>query len=179
MEITIEDEKSINSSVSNRGTISVFKTQKSSKKISFTPTQASETSERYYDLDEKSIVSFETVVQKNNNLKIEPEMRRSSPEKGNCFDLYDEYRDIIRNIKMSKRKNSCNFYRLSSTRKCKDQIGLIDPSSYSFSNFSIKKLLVDYSVDILRSLETMFYTYISHEKIELFLLLLQNCRMGW
>lgn len=149
MEITIEDEKSINSSVSNRGTISVFKTQKSSKKISFTPTQASETSERYYDLDEKSIVSFETVVQKNNNLKIEPEMRRSSPEKGNCFDLYDEYSDIIRNIKMSKRKNSCNFYPLSSTRKCKDQIGLTDPSSNSFPNFSIKKKKSFVTNDIL------------------------------
>lgn len=142
MEITIVDGKSINSSIPNRGTVSMFKTQKSSKKLSFTPTHASETGERYFDLDEKSIVPFENIVQKNNNLKIEPNLRKSSPEKGNCFDLYNEYSDIIRNIKMSKRKNSCNFLSISSTKKCKDQIGLIDSSNENISIPKKKKSLM-------------------------------------
>ena len=67
MEITIEDEKSVNSSI------------KSNKKICFTPTQASETSEHYYDIDEKTIPSFDTVVHKTESMN--DDLRCSSPIK--------------------------------------------------------------------------------------------------
>ena len=70
MEITIEDEKSVNGSVVNRGTISMYKKVRSSKKICFTPTQSSETSEHYYVLDEKAIPSFDTVLHKTEPIKI-------------------------------------------------------------------------------------------------------------
>lgn len=78
MEITIEDEKSVNSSIANRGTISMYKKNKSNKKICFTPTQASETSEHYYDIDEKAIPSFDTVVHKTESLEMNEDLRRSS-----------------------------------------------------------------------------------------------------
>ena len=87
MENTIEDQKSTTSYASNRGTISMFKRVKTAKKLSFTPTQASETSELYYDLDDKSIISFDNMVKKNECIKFESEIRRSSPEKtNNCID---------------------------------------------------------------------------------------------
>ena len=96
MENTIEDQKSSNSYASNRGTVSMFKKVKTAKKLSFTPTQASETSELYYDLDEKSIISFDNMVKKNDSIKFEQEIRRSSPEKiNNCIDFNDEYNDFI------------------------------------------------------------------------------------
>ena len=79
MEITIEDEKSVNSSIANRGTISMYKKNKSNKKICFTPTQASETSEHYYDIDEKTIPSFDTVVHKTESMN--DDLRCSSPRK--------------------------------------------------------------------------------------------------
>ena len=79
MEITIEDEKSVNSSIANRGTISMYKKNKSNKKICFTPTQASETSEHYYDIDEKAIPSFDTVVHKTESMN--DDLRCSSPIK--------------------------------------------------------------------------------------------------
>ena len=79
MEITIEDEKSVNSSIANRGTISMYKKNKSNKKICFTPTQASETSEHYYDIDEKAIPSFDTVVHKTESMN--DDLRCSSPRK--------------------------------------------------------------------------------------------------
>ena len=79
MEITIEDEKSVNSSIANRGTISMYKKNKSNKKICFTPTQASETSEYYYDIDEKAIPSFDTVVHKTESMN--DDLRCSSPIK--------------------------------------------------------------------------------------------------
>ena len=79
MEITIEDEKSVNSSIANRGTISMYKKNKSNKKICFTPTQASETSEHYYDIDEKAIPSFDTVVHKTESMN--DNLRCSSPIK--------------------------------------------------------------------------------------------------
>ena len=79
MEITIEDEKSVNSSIANRGTISMYKKNKSNKKICFTPTQASETSEHYYDIDEKTIPSFDTVVHKTESMN--DDLRCSSPIK--------------------------------------------------------------------------------------------------
>ena len=100
MENTIEDQKSSNSYASNRGTVSMFKKVKTAKKLSFTPTQASETSELYYDLDEKSIISFDNMVKKNDSIKFEQEIRRSSPEKiNNCIDFNDEYNDLIKSIK--------------------------------------------------------------------------------
>ena len=79
MEIIIEDEKSVNSSIANRGTISMYKKNKSNKKICFTPTQASETSEHYYDIDEKAIPSFDTVVHKTESMN--DDLRCSSPIK--------------------------------------------------------------------------------------------------
>ena len=79
MEIIIEDEKSVNSSITNRGTISMYKKNKSNKKICFTPTQASETSEHYYDIDEKAIPSFDTVVHKTESMN--DDLRCSSPIK--------------------------------------------------------------------------------------------------
>ena len=79
MEIIIEDEKSVNSSIANRGTISMYKKNKSNKKICFTPTQASETSEYYYDIDEKAIPSFDTVVHKTESMN--DDLRCSSPIK--------------------------------------------------------------------------------------------------
>ena len=79
MEIIIEDEKSVNSSIANRGTISMYKKNKSNKKICFTPTQASETSEHYYDIDEKAIPSFDTVVHKTDSMN--DDLRCSSPIK--------------------------------------------------------------------------------------------------
>ena len=79
MEITIEDEKSVNSSIANRGTISMYKKNKSNKKICFTPTQASETSEHYYVIDEKAIPSFDTVVHKTESMN--DDLRCSSPIK--------------------------------------------------------------------------------------------------
>ena len=79
MEITIEDEKSVNSSIANRGTISMYKKNKSNKKICFTPTQASETSEHYYDIDEKAIPSFDTAVHKTESMN--DDLRCSSPIK--------------------------------------------------------------------------------------------------
>ena len=79
MEIIIEDEKSVNSSIANRGTISMYKKNKSNKKICFTPTQASETSEHYYDIDEKTIPSFDTVVHKTESMN--DDLRCSSPIK--------------------------------------------------------------------------------------------------
>ena len=81
MEITIEDEKSVNSSIANRGTISMYKKNKSNKKICFTPTQASETSEHYYDIDERAIPSFDTVVHKTESLEMNEDLRHSSPMK--------------------------------------------------------------------------------------------------
>lgn len=78
MEITIEDEKSVNSSIANRGTISIYKKNKSNKKICFTPTQASETSEHYYDIDERAIPSFDTVVHKTESLEMNEDLRHSS-----------------------------------------------------------------------------------------------------
>lgn len=107
MEITIEDEKSVNSSIANRGTISMYKKNQSSKKICFTPTQASETSEHYYDLDEKAIPSFDTVVHKTESLKINDDLRRSSPIKTeNAYDFYDECCDLVNYIKNGQRKGS-------------------------------------------------------------------------
>ena len=79
MEIIIEDEKSVNNSIANRGTISMYKKNKSNKKICFTPTQASETSEHYYDIDEKAIPSFDTVVHKTESMN--DDLRCSSPIK--------------------------------------------------------------------------------------------------
>ena len=79
MEITIEDEKSVNSSIANRGTIPMYTKNKSNKKICFTPTQASETSEHYYDIDEKTIPSFDTVVHKTESMN--DDLRCSSPIK--------------------------------------------------------------------------------------------------
>lgn len=79
MEIIIEDEKSVNNSIANRGTISMYKKNKSNKKICFTPTQASETSEHYYDIDEKAIPSFDTVVHKTESMN--DDLRCLSPIK--------------------------------------------------------------------------------------------------
>ena len=134
MENTIEDQKSTTSYASNRGTISMFKRVKTAKKLSFTPTQASETSELYYDLDDKSIISFDNMVKKNECIKFESEIRRSSPEKtNNCIDLYDEYSDLIKSIKHYTRKKSCTF----STFQCRTSKGLINLSDKS--NSAIKK----------------------------------------
>ena len=106
MEITIEDEKSVNGSVVNRGTISMYKKVRSSKKICFTPTQSSETSEHYYVLDEKAIPSFDTVVHKTEPIKIIDDFRRSSPMKiQNQTDLYDECWNLVNSFKKEKRKS--------------------------------------------------------------------------
>lgn len=105
MEITIEDEKSVNGSVVNRGTISMYKKVRSSKKIFFTPTQSSETSEHYYVLDEKAIPSFDTVLHKIEPIKIIDDFKRSSPMKiQNQTDLYDECWDLVNSFKKEKRK---------------------------------------------------------------------------
>ena len=106
MEITIEDEKSVNGSVVNRGTISMYKKVRLSKKICFTPTQSSETSEHYYVLDEKAIPSFDTVLHKTEPIKIIDDFRRSSPMKiQNQTDLYDECWDLVNSFKKEKRKS--------------------------------------------------------------------------
>lgn len=109
MEVVVKPKPS-NSDTGNRGTKSMFKKHKKTKKLSFTPTQASETSQKYYELDEKSIISFDNVVKQNENKSIDFKslVRHSSPVKTNlALDLYQEYNDIVKSIKSHKRKNSC------------------------------------------------------------------------
>ena len=84
----------------------MYKKVRSSKKICFTPTQSSETSEHYYVLDEKAIPSFDTVVHKTEPIKIIDDFRRSSPMKiQNQTDLYDECWNLVNSFKKEKRKS--------------------------------------------------------------------------
>ena len=100
--------KPINSATGKIGSSSLVKKQKKNKKISFTPTHASETSQKYYEFDDKEIISFDKVVQQNEEIDFKSAVRHSSPVKTNmALDLYKEYNDIANSLKKHKRKQSC------------------------------------------------------------------------
>ena len=71
--------KPINSATGKIGSSSLVKKQKKNKKISFTPTHASETSQKYYEFDDKEIISFDKVVQQNEEIDFKSAVRHSSP----------------------------------------------------------------------------------------------------
>ena len=101
--------KPINSATGKIGTSSLVKKQKKNNKISFTPpTHASETSQKYYEFDEKAIISFDNIVQQNEEITpidFKSAVRHSSPAKTNiALDLYNEYNEITNSIKKHKRK---------------------------------------------------------------------------
>ena len=82
--------------------------------MSFTPTHALETSQKYYEFDDKAIVSFDNKVQQNEEITpidFKSAVRHSSPAKANiALDLYNEDNEFTNIIKKHKRKQSCLIF---------------------------------------------------------------------
>lgn len=65
--------KPINSTTGKIGSYSLVKKQKKNKKISFTPTHASETSQKYYEFDDKEIISLIKLYSRTRRLILNPQ----------------------------------------------------------------------------------------------------------
>lgn len=114
--------KPINSATGKIGTFSLVKKQKKNNKISFTPTHTLETSQKYYEFDDKAIMSFDNIVQQNEEITLidfKSAVRHSSPAKTNiALDLFNEYNEITNSIKKHKRKQLCfDFFPTKSKNK--------------------------------------------------------------
>lgn len=109
---------SVDTSNLKKGTKSEVKTTKSTKKLSFTPTQASE-NDHGFDLDEP-IISFDSIYGGNLNFSFKSDSVEDSSEetirrtitlksKSSKADFTEEYENIISQFRSRSRNNSITF----------------------------------------------------------------------